>query len=302
MSPVFIHSLWRSGSTYVWNRFRRLDAAIAYYEPFHEILGVATRDELAAQSPDNWPARHPKLDRGYYAEYLPLVLDRGVPGFQKAFTVDHYFAEDEALTSEQPYLDLLLSHADREGRVPVLACCRSLARAPWLRRRYGGTHIVLQREPAQQWCSGHRCRTESGQAYFEVMPFQILGKAKWEPANRIARLLGVPHHDGHSFFLEHDFYFAQFGNVAFERSYTAFHALLGLSLKRAKDATDLVIDIDRLSSNEPYRRDIEQRIAAATGLAVTFDDCKIPRHELPRPARDFSRIAQAVEAISAHRL
>ncbi|HLG85962.1 MAG TPA: hypothetical protein VKZ79_02070 [Alphaproteobacteria bacterium] len=299
MNPIFIHSLWRSGSTYVWSRFRAIEAAIAYYEPFHEILGVATREELAAQSPDKWPARHPKLDRGYYAEYLPLVLDRGVPGFQKGFTVDHYFADDDALASEQPYLDLLLSHAGREGRVPVLACCRSLGRLPWLKRRYGGTHIVLRREPAQQWCSGHFLRIENGQSYFEVMPFQILGKAKWEPAQRIARLLGVPHHDEHSFFLEHDFYFAQFGNAEFERSYAAFHALLSLSLDRALNAADLVIDIDRLSLDEPYRHEIERRIATATGLTVAFDDCELPRRELPHAATDFSRIAQAVEALLA---
>ena len=299
MGPVFIHSLWRSGSTYVWNRFRAADAAIAFYEPFHEILGVATRNVLAAESPDKWRVRHPKLDRGYYAEYLPLVLDRGVPHFQKAFTADHYFADDDTLASEQPYLDLLLSHADREGRVPVLACCRSLARAPWLKRRYGGTHIVLLRDAAQQWCSGHRCRIESGQSYFEVMPFQILGKAKWEPAQRIARFLGVPHHDDRSFYLEHDFYFAQFGITEFERSYAAFHALVSLSLDRASEAADLVIDIDRVSSSAPYRHEIEQRVVGATGLKVTFDDCDAPRHALPRPAADFDRIVQSVEALLA---
>lgn len=298
MSPVFLHSLWRSASTYVWSRFRTLDGVVAYYEPFHEMLGVAGPDELAAQSPDGWAGHHPKLDRGYYAEYLPLVAGRGVPGFQKAFTVDHYFEEDEVLATERPYIDLLLNHA--QGRVAVLACCRTIARAPWLRRQYDGTHIVVTRDPAQQWYSGYLRKIEAGHAYFEVMPFHILGKAKWEPARRIARLFGIPCHEASSFFLEHEFYFSQFAGAEFERSYAAFYSLLHLSLQRAITAADIIIDIDRLSADEVYRRDATDRIYAATGLPVSFDDAAVARHQLPRPAEDFKRIELSVKALIAN--
>ena len=299
MEPVFIHSLWRAGSTYVWNRFRAADRTVAFYEPFHEILGVANREELAAQSPDAWSGRHPKLDRGYYAEYLPLVRDRGIPGFQKSFTVDHYFEEDDVLAGEEPYLDLLFAHAGGTGCTPVLACCRTLARAPWLKRRYGGTHIVLTREPAQQWHSGYLRKLEGGHAYFEVMPFQIIGKSQWEPARRLARLFGIPRYEASSFFLEHEFYFAQCGGAEFERSYAVFYALLTISMRRALEAADLVIDIDRLSSDSSYRNEIEGQVASKTGLSVTFDDSNVARHLLPRPPEAFRRIERSIEAFLA---
>ena len=42
MSPVFVHSLWRSGSTYIWNRFRALDAVTEpVLRPIRRILPPA---------------------------------------------------------------------------------------------------------------------------------------------------------------------------------------------------------------------------------------------------------------------
>ena len=295
MGPVFIHSLWRAGSTYVWSRFRALDTVRAYYEPFNEALGVATREELAPLSPELWLSNHPQLDRGYYAEYLPLVAGRGVPGFAKPFTVDHYFADDATLDAERPYLDLLMAQA--QGRTPVLGCCRTLGRAAWLKRRYGGTHILIVRDPVQQWLSGRLRKTEAGHAYFETMPFHILGRAGWEPARRAARLFGIPDLAAESFFLEHERYFALFGGASFELSYAVFHALSALSLGRALPAADLVIDMDRLSAEPAYRRDAASRVAALTSLGVTFDDARMARHPLPRPAEDFARIEKGIAEI-----
>ena len=297
MTPIFIHSLWRSGSTYIWNRLRALPEVCAYYEPFHEALGVATREELAPLSPEGWNSRHPRLDKGYYAEYLPLVGQRGVPGFEKAFSVDHFFEDDAVLASERPYITSLIAHAQQQGQVPVLGCCRTLGRAPWLKREFGGTHIVLTRDPRQQWHSGYLSKIESGHAYFEIMPFQVLGKATWDPALRFKRLFGIPTFESDSFFHEHEKYFAMFGSVAFERSYAAFYALLNLSLERAFPDADLVIDIDLLSESPSYRNEVVQSIEAETGLVVSFDDAKITRHDLTRGDQEFRAIERSVEAL-----
>jgi hypothetical protein len=294
MGPIFVHSLWRSGSTYIWNRFRAVEDAQAYYEPLQEVLGVATRDELAILSPQIWASRHPRLDKGYYAEYLPLVGGHGVPGFRKEFSLDHYFADDETLSVERDYIDLLMNQAQQLGRAAVLACCRTLGRAPWLKKQYGGTHILVVRDPAQQWYSGHLRKIEAGNAYFEIMPFQIFGKATWEPARRIARLFGIANYGASSFYMEHEWYFSQFGGAEFERSYAVFHALLGLSIQRALPVADIVIDIDRLSFDQPYRQGISDQIAAATGLRVTFDDAHVARHELPHSPAEFARIARSM--------
>ncbi|MBV8337057.1 MAG: hypothetical protein JO358_16800, partial [Alphaproteobacteria bacterium] len=42
--PVFIHSSWRTSSTWVWLKFRQLPVTLSYYEPFHGLLAKRPRD------------------------------------------------------------------------------------------------------------------------------------------------------------------------------------------------------------------------------------------------------------------
>jgi hypothetical protein len=296
--PIFIHSLWRSGSTYVWNRFRAAPELYAYYEPFHEALLWATEADLAAWTPDSWSSGHPPLGRPYFAEFLPMIAGRGLPGFAKSFSLDHNFEDDpQTLAGEERYVASLIDHARLQGKIALFGCCRTLGRVPWLKRRFGGTHLVLSRDPRQQWYSGHLRKVEHGNAYFDLMPFQILGKSEWEPARRIARTLGIDRFDAASFYLEHDRYFALYAGAAAERSYAAFSAVNGLSLARASPASDLAIDIDRLSADAPYRAAVQQRIGTLTGLAVDFADARIADHPIPQGLADFGRVERAVAAL-----
>jgi len=295
---VFIHSLWRAGSTYVWSRFRALPEACAYYELFHEALGTETRQELASRSPDSWLSRHPHLATGYFAEYLPLLGERGIPGFEKSFPVDHFFAKGAAtLAGEERYISGLIGHAKRLGQTPVFGCCRTIGRTPWLKDRFGGTHVVLVRDPRQQWYSGYLRRREAGQAYFEVMPYFILGKAASEAARRVARTLGIPAVDAPSFELEYQRYAAVLGAADPEQSYAAFYAVLNLSLDRALPVADLLIDSDRLSNDPIYRIGIERNLQTRTNLRVSFHNSAVARHVIPRGLMNFDAIERSVNAL-----
>ncbi len=297
-TTVFIHSLWRAGSTYVWSRFRALPEACAYYELFHEALGSETRQELASRSPASWASRHPHLDGGYFAEYLPLVGERGIPGFEKSFPVDHFFAADpDVLEPERRYIEGLVGHARRLGQAPVFGCCRTIGRAPWLRTRFRGTHILLVRDPRQQWYSGHARRREAGQAYFEAMPYFILGKAALEPARRVARMLGIPMVDGTTVDAEYRRYAAMLDSADPEQSYAAFYTGLSLSLDRALPAADLVVDIDRPSGDPIYRIGVERAVRAKTGLNVSFRDAAVARHDIPPDLMNFDAIERSVSAL-----
>ena len=298
MDPVFIHSLWRSGSTYLWNRFRVLPDIHAYYEPFQEALGAGSREELGVLTPESWTSRHPHLEQPYYTEYLPLVGEHGIPEFEKGFSIDHYFEEDPSvLAGDRRYIARLIDYATSLSRTAVLGCCRTLGRAPWLKAEFGGTHIVLIRNPRQQWYSGYLRKQQDGHAYFEVMPFQILGKSTWRPARQVAKLLGIPTFDASSFFMEYERYFSLFGAAEPERSYAAFYAVQRLSLNRALPAADLVIDIDRLSGLPAVRADMEHRVRAATGLPVSFQDSAIAHHNIPSDLVDFAAIERGVDAM-----
>jgi hypothetical protein len=297
-SVVFVHSLWRAGSTYVWSRFRALPEVCAYYEIFHEALGCETRHELASRSPDAWASRHPHLDTGYFAEYLPLVGERGVPGFGKSFPVDHFFADrPDVLEPEHRYIAALVAHARRLGQAPVFGCCRTIGRAPWLKTRFRGAHILLVRDPRQQWYSGYARRREAGQAYFEVMPYFILGKATLAPARRVARMLGIPMVDATTVDAEYQRYAAMLSTADPEQSYAAFYAVLSLSLDRALPVADLVIDIDRLSADPIYRVGIERAARMRTKHNVSFRDAAVVRHDIPPDLMNFNAIERSVNAL-----
>jgi len=65
---LFIHSLFRSGSTYVWNAFRRSPKGYwCYQEPLHETvlaLEKAPMELLAFDTNEETKyLRHPKLDK-----------------------------------------------------------------------------------------------------------------------------------------------------------------------------------------------------------------------------------------------
>ncbi len=71
-NAIFIHSLWRSGSTYFFDKFRRSPAGyFAYQEPMHETMLSAAADRnllLEVSTQVSGTLRHPELSEPYYAE------------------------------------------------------------------------------------------------------------------------------------------------------------------------------------------------------------------------------------------
>jgi hypothetical protein len=158
-------------------------------------------------------------------------------------------------------------------------------------------HILLVRDPRQQWYSGYVRRREAGQAYFEVMPYFILGKAELEPARRVARLLGIPMVDATTVDAEYQRYAAMLEAADPEQSYAAFYAVLSLSLDRALPAADLVVDIDRLSGDPIYRIGVERAVRVKTGLGVSFGDAAVARHDIPPGLMNFDAIERSISAL-----
>jgi hypothetical protein len=172
----------------------------------------------------------------------------------------------------------------------VLACCRTLGRIGWLKRRFGGFHIVLIRDPVQQWRSFYSLRRRPRPTYFELCQYVILSELPGRDAQAQA-LLGSR--------------FQRKGRLA-ERiaavrrrlkradakvSFAAFMAVYLLSYLRAIPQADLVIDVDRMARDPSYARSVEDAIRQASGLAPDFSDCRTPeRHDLaPVPFREMAR-------------
>ncbi|TAK43822.1 MAG: hypothetical protein EPO27_14120 [Betaproteobacteria bacterium] len=275
--PIFLHSGWRSGSTYLWNKFRRIDRFVAFYEPFNEILASVTAERARTLSTLSWSgSNHPELDRPYFAEYGPLIDVAGVRGYRESFALTNYFRNDTDLEDQHDYLSGLLDHAASVGKVAVLGFVRSVGRVRWLRRRFDAVHILLIRDPVQQWASGHLQRIHHGNPYFHLMPYMILGQAPECAARVGARAIAQDEPLGQRFSRHLDAFGADPPGESL-RVFLHYHLATHLA---ACDGCDLVVDIDLLSQDPVYRAQIETELDALTDTRFDFSDAHVGRHDL----------------------
>jgi hypothetical protein len=154
--PIFLHALFRTGSTYIWNKFRQNPAYYCYYEPFHPILGSIAIDRKYPWSHDKKTAQfmqHPHLDKNKLYEYKKLLRpgEVGVPYFRKSFSYDNYCENNKDIAAKD-YLDYLIKNT--ETKIPVLKFTRSSFRIKWFKKNYPeALNIYISRNPRNQWQS-----------------------------------------------------------------------------------------------------------------------------------------------------
>ena len=153
---VFVHSLFRCGSTYVFQAFRRLgDAYCCFQEPFHEVLEKLDHDPTALLTLDATLAealRHPRLELPYFHEIL--AVRKQLQGmFYSQFSFAEFFPDQQGdlPPAQIAYLRTLVTSS--KTRPAMLQFCRSSGRAPAIARALPGVHLMLYREPYGQWWS-----------------------------------------------------------------------------------------------------------------------------------------------------
>ena len=155
---VFLHSIWRARSTWLFSRFRASPTGFrCFYEPLNESLATLTPAHVsgALPGPDGIREpgrgmRHPRLGGGYWAEYEGFLqpTGQGVEGYDLRFAF-HPFGDDNDPT---PFLRRLVEGA---GRADVLLeLCRSPFRLRWLVDRFpDASHYYLERNADEQFAS-----------------------------------------------------------------------------------------------------------------------------------------------------
>ncbi len=276
---MFLSGLWRSGSTYVWSRFRADPSTYAYYEPLHHGLAKLTavripRDDFHKTA----SMHHPALAKPYYEEFRPLLrpVVCGVRKYSEDLAYRHWVLDpDEAHPRLGRYIDSLIDHAHAEGRQPVLGCVRVTTRLGWLgRRRPDACLIHLDRAPLDVWRSCMAQAREGNFTFFSdwlnvirlnaghrlIAPLAArlawrtgLGEALRKPKHR--------HHDMLQTMAPEETYFL----IAYLWAAAALH---GLTHSHA------VIDVNR-SAEPGYNAALGQRLRDLTGAAVSFGDMRI---------------------------
>jgi hypothetical protein len=290
---VFVHSSFRTSSTWIWTKFRENPAALAYYEYFHETLASLTAKSVNEQHPRAWRSRHPN-SAPYYIEYLNLLKpDGGVEGFDHTMALGTFFPiagyDGELSSAEAAYINKLMANAELQGRTAVFCCTRSLGRLRALRRAVGGVHIVLQRKLLNQWNSYSGQARTGGTGFFEMIlktvalnqqePFMaFLGTFIRARAGSCGNILDAK--------LDDDDLFVVF---------VGLHVYLYLT---AGQDADVLIRTSELADIR-YSKTMEFRLCELTGLDITLGGAR-ERVDLPRALlRNPERVRLETEAICA---
>jgi len=259
---VFVHSSFRTSSTWFWLTLRRLPNVCAYYEVFHNILAELEPGDLQRHRYDSWPSGHPAGDP-YFIEYAPLLDDMGVSGYSEDMAFDRFIPEGGlagALSArEVEYLERLIAVPRDAGSLPVLTACRSLGRIGAIKREFGGWNIFLHRNLFQQWMSylGHYRAGNSG--FFSTIE-QTLSGSRHDPF--IGRLAGECLGEAGNGTTLNDI------DAAF-RGFVGVHLYLSMNAFREADQ---VVDVNRLASDGDYRAEAADLLERATSLCVDFGD------------------------------
>lgn len=300
--PIFIHSLFRTGSTFVWNKFRQHNEYYCYYEPFHQEIANLEHGKIDIWGYDKsctqW-MRHPDLKVGYLREYEKLLEPgvKGIPFFKKPFSFDDFFNNAEN-PDQKKYIDFLLEGAG--DRTPVLQFNRSALRISWFKRNYpDALHLYLIRDPRHQFHSYIDMYERNNLDSFLTMDLILTGvNRRIEPFNLLAAR--IPIFEYHSdLFLDEKFIYSQLLPVySTDEKYYIFYFIWFLSLIENALNADFLLNVDLLSTDTSYRAGVSRFFEEVGFNNIDFSDTKIGAYKEPvLKKRKMAAIEMSVQSL-----
>lgn len=292
--------MWRSGSTYVWSRFRAAENTYCYYEPLNHGLGRLTRERIERDTPEKTSANaHPALLRPYFAEYGPLIRSRGVAGFSPRFSYDLYVLEDfEKDESLRRYLSFLMSYAERHDRIPVMGFNASDLRIGWMKKHFNPIGIHINRHPDLIWRSCRKFAQEGNYTFFAAWMTIVEKNATHPLMEPLVKDLHLRRGADRILMKPKKFYRHVLETAGDGQMRGLIACMWALSTLHALTHCDHIIDMDR--GGEPgYAQALGDRLGKACGIDISFDDFNAPKRidsDMPPLPGGF---AQAVRCLIA---
>ena len=274
--PIFIHSLFRSGSTYFFNVFRRSPAGyFCFQESLHPVvfhLRENPQELLKFHTATYELMRHPNLDKPVFYE-VASVSSAWKEKITYSAIFDGYFGSDQADNGVE-FFRAILDNVE-EGR-PVFEECRTAGRIGILKEQLGGFHIYLWRNPWDQWWS-YKTIDHLDYQNREIInapnSFNAISRLRSQLSFQKAYTDPVLQ--------------TQDGVFTSEESYLAFYLLWLLGLHEGIKQAHLLINIDKLTESETYREEIMARLANDGIDRIDFSDCKVPQSNYFEEDRKF---------------
>lgn len=278
--PIFIHSLFRTGSTYVWNKFRQDDRYSCYYEPFNQFLSEISTERAyiwAYDSKATDEVRHPRITKNHLFEYKKLIKpgQKGIPFFKKSFSFDDY-CKNDSNPGMKRYIDNLIHTAEAEGKTPVLQFNRSAFKIKWFKRYFPGSiNIYLARNSHDQWHSYISMLEENSLDIFLIMDVLTAGiNRNNQYFKRLGSYVHLVEFHSEKFYNEELIYRALLDVYSYDELYHIFYFIWLTALWESACHSDILIAIDLVSSDKLYNKKIIELLNKNNIEGIDFSDAK----------------------------
>lgn len=303
-TPLFIHSLFRTGSTYIWHKFRQQKEYYCYYEPFNQFLS-----DISLQRPYIWSheskaaakVRHPEMTQNQLFEYKKCLKpgQTGVPFFKKSFSFDDY-CNNASDPDKKRYIDNLIQAAEDEGKRAVLQFNRSALRIGWFKTYFPDSiNIYLIRNPRNQWQSYISMAEEQHLDIFLIMDLLITGKNKnTQYFKNLSPYIYLLEFNSDRFQDEERVYRTLLDVYSYDELYFIFYFIWFTALWENVCHADILLAIDLLISDKCYAERIVEALEKKSITGINLSDVT-PRsyREYKLETKKMAEIEQQVKAI-----
>lgn len=297
---IFVHSMFRTGSTFLAARYAAHPGHCLFYEPF--IGGISSKHVLEKSArtyeQKRLTMRHDKLDGGYFGSYFLIDPQSGKPVYsfhRLRFSTRNVY--DAFSNQAYEYLAACIRAARADNKNAVFGFCRSGLQVAGMRGKFPGTHIYLLRDPHHQFKSYAYGQND----YFIPQTFLQIGSSpRLAPiAASLLPQLKIPAFVVSAVCAKSTLKIsARLGrqltrNLTMEQAYTLFYLSWLVSTQHGEKHADTTINLMDLYADPEKRAETEQT------LGITLDGLRQMDDPSDVPALNFAPIEAKVEAALA---
>lgn len=275
---IFIHALFRTGSTYFWSVLKNNKNAVCYYEPLNEQL-LSELDFIDENSIEK--IKHSGLVENYYSEYVGTK--KRLKFFKEKMIADEFckVKSDENLRG---YVDCLTNfHADKTS---IFHFNRTSLRSKWFVDNYPGSlNIYLHRDYKDQWQSIVD-QYHSDNPYFIIMNLMFFFKNQshkfFKPLTTLIHCPEMPRFicENESLLFQsnynHVYPYAYY--LTMEEHYLIHYYLWKLSHAFNEKYCNLCVDMTKLNNDPLYQEKVSNVFSAYSEFKPNFKKIKLPRY------------------------
>mgnify|MGYP006284718809 CR=1 FL=1 len=268
---TFIHSLFRSGSTYMFHAVRRANTHVCFQEALHELVAINADNPSALianrNTHEDAKYRHPVLSAPYYAE-----LVRAWPAWQGKISMDNIYKEYFRLPGQSCGQEYWRSLAKSYTKPVLFQETRTAGRIGSLKSHFKDSFsLYLARCPRDQWLS------YKIEPYFDSTIMTILDSDE-RPASCVLVISSLGLDD---FFewapkntLDKLSYYRN-SPIEASASYLLFFTVWALGALEAIEHADEIMLMNRINHSNEYREEVVDTLAR-NGINIVLDDFSLP--------------------------